>query len=184
MVIDVGKAVRGARCLAIVMVCACCASCTITQAPGGYHIKEYSEKAHGVKAGLRAPHSKHIRKSGGRYIIGKPYRMKGTRYFPKEDPTYDKNGFASWYGSAFRGRLTANGEVYNPRQLSAAHPTLPLPSYVRVTNLDNVGPPRFGCSIWAAPAWTDMMRATSWPPTSGNTITSPTFIATSRTQPA
>ena len=137
MIIDVGKAVRGARCLAILMVCACCATCTITQAPHGYHIKGYSAKVYGMEVSPRAPHSKHIRKSGGRYTIGKPYRMKGTRYFPKEDPIYDKNGVASWYGSAFRGRLTANGEVYNPGHLSAAHPTLPLPSYVRVTNLDN-----------------------------------------------
>ncbi|WP_429810356.1 septal ring lytic transglycosylase RlpA family protein [Ensifer sp. B1-9] len=137
MVIDVGKAVRGARCLAIVMVCACCATCTITQAPDGYHIRGYSEKVYGVEVSQRAPHSKHIRKSGGRYTVGKPYRMKGAHYFPKEDPIYDKNGVASWYGSAFRGRLTANGEVYNPSHLSAAHPTLPLPSYVRVTNLDN-----------------------------------------------
>ncbi|WVT75713.1 septal ring lytic transglycosylase RlpA family protein (plasmid) [Sinorhizobium chiapasense] len=137
MVIDVGKAVKGARCLAIVMVCACCATCTVTQAPDGYHIKGYSEKIDSVEVSPRATRSKHLRKGGGRYTIGKPYRMKGTRYFPKEDPTYDKNGVASWYGSAFRGRLTANGEVYNPGHLSAAHPTLPLPSYVRVTNLDN-----------------------------------------------
>ena len=70
-------------------------------------------------------------------MVGKPYVVKGKRYYPKEDPNYDRKGVASWYGSAFRGRRTANGEIFDPDHLSAAHPTLPLPSYVRVTNLEN-----------------------------------------------
>jgi rare lipoprotein A len=73
----------------------------------------------------------------GGYQIGKPYVIAGKWYEPKEDPDYDEEGVASWYGKAFHGRLTANGEVFDVADLSAAHPTLPLPSYVRVTNLEN-----------------------------------------------
>lgn len=78
-----------------------------------------------------------IPKGGGRAHIGKPYKVAGRWYKPQHDPTYDQVGVASWYGSAFHGRMTANGEVFDMRDLSAAHPTLPLPSYVRVTNLTN-----------------------------------------------
>ena len=132
---DVRTAVRGLRWLAITMVCCSCAACTTTQAPDS---KGYiSEKAYGVKAGPRVAYGKKIHKGGGRYVIGKPYVVRGKRYHPKEEPNYDKRGVASWYGSAFRGRLTANGEIYDPDHLSAAHPTLPLPSYVRVTNIEN-----------------------------------------------
>lgn len=70
-------------------------------------------------------------------MVGNAYTVKGRRYFPKEDPGYDKSGLASWYGSAFHGRLTANGEVYDSDHLSGAHPTFPLPSYARVTNVEN-----------------------------------------------
>ncbi len=50
---------------------------------------------------------------------------------------YLEIGVASWYGEKFQGRLTANGEIYDMHQLTAAHKSLPLPTYVRVTNLDN-----------------------------------------------
>ncbi|MEM0908019.1 MAG: septal ring lytic transglycosylase RlpA family protein [Pseudomonadota bacterium] len=69
----------------------------------------------------------------GRKMIGKPYRVGGRWYHPKEDKNYDKQGLASWYGPKFHGRKTANGERFNQNALTAAHPTLPLPSYVRVT---------------------------------------------------
>ncbi|WP_331374825.1 septal ring lytic transglycosylase RlpA family protein [Sinorhizobium chiapasense] len=138
MVIDVSTAVKGVRWLAIIMVGACCATCTTTQAPNTNRGKAYvSEKLLRVKASPRVAYSKKSPKGGGRYVVGKPYVVKGKRYYPKEDPNYDREGVASWYGSAFRGRRTANGEVYYPDRLSAAHPTLPLPSYVRVTNLEN-----------------------------------------------
>ncbi len=74
---------------------------------------------------------------GGRYQVGKPYMVGGRMYFPHEDANYDKVGNASWYGDDDNGRETANGEVYDKASLSAAHPTLPIPSYARVTNLDN-----------------------------------------------
>ena len=71
------------------------------------------------------------------YSVGKPYVVGGITYRPHEDPSYRVEGNASWYGADFHGRRTANGEVYNMNAISAAHPTLPLPSYVRVTNLAN-----------------------------------------------
>ncbi len=73
----------------------------------------------------------------GNYKLGKPYRIKGRWYRPEYDPSYTKVGTASWYGADFHGLATANGEVFDKEQITAAHPTLPLPSLVRVTNLDN-----------------------------------------------
>jgi len=74
---------------------------------------------------------------GGRYHVGKPYQVAGRWYEPKEQPNYDKKGMASWYGEAFNRRKTSNGEWFDMTRLTAAHPTLPLPSYAKVTNLEN-----------------------------------------------
>ena len=71
------------------------------------------------------------------YKVGKPYQIKGVWYYPREDADYDATGIASWYGSDFHGKLTANGEIYDMNTLTAAHKTLPMPSSVRVTNLEN-----------------------------------------------
>ncbi|MET3521388.1 septal ring lytic transglycosylase RlpA family protein [Mesorhizobium abyssinicae] len=96
--------------------------------------KEYfAETEYGVKA---SPRVAFMRRGGGRDQLGKPYQVRGKWYYPKEDKRYRKVGLASWYGDAFHGRLTANGEVYDTAQLTAAHPTMPLPSYARVTNLE------------------------------------------------
>jgi rare lipoprotein A len=70
------------------------------------------------------------------YMVGKPYTVAGRTYYPSER-RYAAVGLASWYGDAFHGRRTANGEVYDRDAISAAHPTMPLPSYARVTNLRN-----------------------------------------------
>jgi rare lipoprotein A len=78
-----------------------------------------------------------IPKGGGVYRVGKPYVVAGRVYMPEHDPNYRAEGIASWYGSDFHGRLTANGEIYDKDAISAAHPTLPLPCYARVTNLSN-----------------------------------------------
>ena len=75
--------------------------------------------------------------SGGYYKIGKPYQIKGEWYYPKEDYSYDESGIASWYGADFHDQMTANGEMYNKNELTAAHKTLPLPTLARVTNLEN-----------------------------------------------
>lgn len=69
--------------------------------------------------------------------VGNPYKVAGVWYYPKEDPTYDKIGYASWYGRDFHGKKTANGEIYNMNALTAAHKTLPMPTFVKVTNLEN-----------------------------------------------
>ncbi len=74
---------------------------------------------------------------GGYYKVGKPYQIKGDWYYPKEDYSYDETGIASWYGADFHQLKTANGEIYNKNELTAAHKTLPMPSLARVTNLDN-----------------------------------------------
>ncbi len=63
--------------------------------------------------------------------------MDNVWYYPREQPDYDETGIASWYGPTFYGHHTANGEMYDGNQLTAAHKTLPLPVNVRVTNLDN-----------------------------------------------
>ena len=73
----------------------------------------------------------------GYYKVGKPYDINGREYVPAFDPNYDETGIASWYAGAFTGQPTGNGELYDPTQLTAAHRTLPMPSLVRVTNLDN-----------------------------------------------
>ena len=83
--------------------------------------------------------------SGGRagpsgsphYKVGKPYKINGRWYRPSEDPSYDRRGVASWYGDDFHGRPTANGEIFDMRRMTAAHTTLPMPSLVEVTNLEN-----------------------------------------------
>jgi rare lipoprotein A len=75
--------------------------------------------------------------NGGTYKVGSPYQIKGVWYYPKEDPQYDETGIASWYGDDFHGKRTANGERYNMHALTAAHRTLPMPTFVDVTNLEN-----------------------------------------------
>jgi rare lipoprotein A len=78
-----------------------------------------------------------VPKGGGVYRVGKPYLVGGREYVPQEDVNYSAVGLASWYGDDFHGRYTANGEIFDMNSISAAHPTMPLPSYARVTNLAN-----------------------------------------------
>ena len=73
----------------------------------------------------------------GVYKVGEPYRIDGVWYRPREDFAYDQTGIASWYGADFHGEVTANGEVFDQEALTAAHPTLSMPSLARVTNLEN-----------------------------------------------
>jgi rare lipoprotein A len=75
--------------------------------------------------------------SAGMYKVGQPYTVAGEVYTPSENYSYDQTGIASWYGPGFDGKRTANGEVFDTSELTAAHPTLPMPSLVRVTNLEN-----------------------------------------------
>lgn len=75
--------------------------------------------------------------TGSGYKVGKPYQIDGVWYYPHVDYAYNETGIASWYGPGFHGKSTANGEPYDQNSLTAAHRTLPMPSLVRVTNLEN-----------------------------------------------
>ncbi|HLI23268.1 MAG TPA: septal ring lytic transglycosylase RlpA family protein [Stellaceae bacterium] len=85
------------------------------------------------------PSTSSVPPGGGKgiYKVGEPYQIDGTWYYPAEDWTYDETGIASWYGEQFHGKYTANGEIFDLNQLTAAHRTLPMPTIVRVTNLEN-----------------------------------------------
>ncbi len=76
-------------------------------------------------------------KGGGRRHVGRPYTVAGRKFYPTANPQPVQVGVASWYGPKFHRRKTSNGEWFDMNYLSAAHPTMPLPSYARVTNLEN-----------------------------------------------
>ena len=78
-----------------------------------------------------------VPKGGGYYRVGNAYTVGGRTYVPEHNPNYRAEGIASWYGRDFHGRITANREIFDMDAISAAHPTLPIPSYARVTNLAN-----------------------------------------------
>src|SRR5712671_4542727 len=125
-----GRQLAGRKLCGIARVGAAAACClALAHCSGSFSSKDYSPRV--VEEGEPVP------KGGGMYRVGKPYNINGRTYVPAEDPSYRTEGIASWYGRDFHGRLTANGEIYDMHSISAAHTTLPLPSYVRVTNLDN-----------------------------------------------
>jgi len=119
---------RFARAGVAALVCFLLTSCAGSN-PFGTKNSNYSPKV--VEDGEPVP------KGGGSYKVGQPYSINGRTYSPFENTSYRSEGIASWYGRDFHGRLTANGEVYDMDAISAAHPTMPLPSYARVTNLEN-----------------------------------------------
>ncbi len=124
-------AARSALLVAVSLVLANCSQ-SGTRSAGGIDPK------YGVSASPKVvDDGDPVPKGGGRQHVGKPYTVAGKRYTPRENPNYVGEGIASWYGPSFHGRLTANGEVFDRRSVAAAHPTMPLPSYVRVTNLRN-----------------------------------------------
>ena len=101
------------------------------------HSKEYFPSSVYGRASRRVvEEGQPIPRGGGQYLVGKPYTVAGQTYYPSERRV-TQIGLASWYGDAFHGRLTANGEIYDRDSFTAAHPTMPLPSYARVTNLRN-----------------------------------------------
>jgi rare lipoprotein A len=85
----------------------------------------------------RYPGNGPLPRGGGRYQLGEAYQVAGRWFTPREQPGYDKVGIASWYGPQFHRRQTSNGEWFDMNYLTAAHATLPLPSYAKVTNLQN-----------------------------------------------
>lgn len=130
---------RALSCAVAIVAASLLASCGMAPKTTKTATKEYfSAKEYGVAASPRVVAlANDLPEGGGHYQVGKPYKVKGKTYRPREDPGYSKIGLASWYGGAFHGRRTANGEIYDMGELTAAHPTLPLPSYVRVTNIAN-----------------------------------------------
>jgi rare lipoprotein A len=113
-----------------------CANQTVQQHYAHGH-EHFSEKKYGHASPKVIADGQPVPKGGGQYLVGHPYRVAGHTYVPSEMSSYTAVGMASWYGAAFHGRRTANGEVYDMASLTAAHPTMPLPSYARVTNLAN-----------------------------------------------
>ncbi|MFL6799729.1 MAG: septal ring lytic transglycosylase RlpA family protein [Xanthobacteraceae bacterium] len=116
--------------LSIRLATLCLGSLVLVSCSGGsWKESRYSRRV--VQEGEPVP------KGGGAYRVGQPYSVNGRTYFPAENSRYRAEGIASWYGRDFHGRLTANGEVYDMHSISAAHATMPIPSYARVTNTDN-----------------------------------------------
>jgi peptidoglycan lytic transglycosylase len=124
---------RAARYAAVVVACLMLANCASQD-----KFARRVDPKYGVSSSPRVVElGDPVPKGGGTYRIGKPYTVAGRIYVPEEDPNYRAEGMASWYGDDFHGRLTANGEVFDMTALTAAHPTLPIPSYARVTNIKN-----------------------------------------------
>jgi rare lipoprotein A len=125
--------VRAARGVAAAVACLALANC----ASSGKFANRVDPR-YGVSSSPRVvAFGEPVPKGGGTYRVGKPYIVAGRVYVPEEDVNYREEGLASWYGDDFHGRLTANGEVFDMGALTAAHPTLPMPCYARVTNLGN-----------------------------------------------
>lgn len=97
----------------------------------------FTSKEFGVSSSPRVTKAKFPPRGGGRQLPLKPYVVRGVTYQPVEGPGYVARGHASWYGQDFHGRRTANGEIFGAYYLTAASPVLPIPSYARVTNLEN-----------------------------------------------
>jgi rare lipoprotein A len=125
--------IRAARSAAAVVTCLMLANCASSDKFAKRVDPKYGVSSSPRVVALGDP----VPKGGGTYRVGKPYTVAGRVYVPEEDPNYRAEGMASWYGDDFHGRLTANGEVFDMMSLTAAHPTLPIPSYARVTNLRN-----------------------------------------------
>ena len=120
--------------IALAGLCLTVANC----AQNGSQFARKVDPKYGVSASERmVDDGEAVPKGGGKYRVGKPYMIAGQTYVPEENRSYTAEGLASWYGDDFHGRKTANGELFDMEGLSAAHPTLPMPSYVRVTNLGN-----------------------------------------------
>lgn len=122
----------------LTLILAGCAQDPVRPGPAGRSSEFFPASKYGPASQRVVTGSQAVPRGGGQRLVGRPYTVAGKRYVPREvSPGYTVTGMASWYGAAFHGRRTANGEVYDMRALSAAHPTMPLPSYARVTNLKN-----------------------------------------------
>jgi rare lipoprotein A len=121
MMIDLARLGASLRLLSVLVLCGFLAACSTGRAPTAK--PQLSPQANLPEGGI--------------YKVGNPYQIDGVWYYPSEDYSYVEEGIASWYGPDFHGKRTANGERYDMNALTAAHPTLPMPSVVNVTNLEN-----------------------------------------------
>ncbi|MDB5440308.1 MAG: hypothetical protein JWM33_2735 [Caulobacteraceae bacterium] len=114
------------------------AACASTPAPVAKRPMPGSQASNRPSQGsTSAPRAPQANASGRVPGTMRPYQIKGVWYYPEENPDYDVKGVASWYGEQFHNQKTADGEIFDMNGISAAHKTLPLPSLVQVTNLDN-----------------------------------------------
>ncbi len=125
------------RIIGLAVICFLAAGCTEMQVASHLWKKASAPPEQGPEDGTGAGPRCHYSQKG-HYKVGRPYKSGDMRYYPiKSSFNFAEQGIASWYGTAFHGRTTANGECYDMYKLTAAHPTLPLPTIARVTNLDN-----------------------------------------------
>ena len=129
-----GTSLRFAVACAVALVAAGCAQDHKRYAAAG---NKFPPSVYGPASPRVVAEGEDVPKGGGSYVVGKPYTVAGHTYYPSDKNNYSAVGMASWYGSDFHGLKTANGEVFDLASVSAAHPTMPLPSYARVTNLRN-----------------------------------------------
>lgn len=132
------RSLKAGLAVGVALVVANCGSANVAQGRRSSEIGAFSDKKYGTASPRVVAEGEPVPKGGGRDLIGKTYSVAGRAYTPFEKrPGYAEVGYASWYGEAFHGRRTANGEVYDRFAVTAAHRTMPLPSYARVTNTRN-----------------------------------------------
>ncbi|MBY0612516.1 MAG: septal ring lytic transglycosylase RlpA family protein [Beijerinckiaceae bacterium] len=130
---------HGLACIALGLLAAgCSGGPQQVSRRGSSEVGAFPQKKYGPASPRVVADGEAVPKGGGRYQVGRSYSVAGRTYVPREmNGNYSAIGLASWYGEAFHGRRTANGEIYDSQSITAAHPTMPLPSYARVTNLTN-----------------------------------------------
>jgi rare lipoprotein A len=136
---NLGRTMLRLGCVALAgLFLANCANDQVARRGRSKEIGAFPQAKYGPASPRVVEEGQPVPKGGGRELIGRSYTVAGKRYTPYEKPVgYSAVGTASWYGEAFHGRRTANGEVYDRHGISAAHPTMPLPAYARVTNVVN-----------------------------------------------
>jgi rare lipoprotein A len=131
-ILTVSRAARAVSCSVIALSVSACAT-TVAQTPQQSQAQSQAQ----TQVSQRLEAAPNRRGWDGTIKIGRPYTVAGITYAPRDDVMYAEEGIASWYGSDFHGKPTANGETFDMNEVSAAHKTLPMPSYVEVTNLEN-----------------------------------------------
>lgn len=129
---------RAVASLALLLAAPILAGCVRSEPPAPGYRRANIDPRTGTSPSPRvAGPGQTLARGGGAYKVGAPYQVSGRWYYPRHQPDYDRTGIASWYGADFHGRKTANGEIFDMHALTAAHTTLPIPSYAYVTNLAN-----------------------------------------------